>query len=58
MVVKELTLCFTLAHHTLHTYGLFFLSKFVLLLLAHHLEVCIPIGSLVMYRTKWPSTYT
>ena len=30
----------------------------MLLLLAHHLEVCASIGSPVTRRTKWPTTYT
>ena len=30
----------------------------MLLLLAHHLEVCASIGSPVMRRMKWPTTYT
>ena len=34
------------------------MSKFVLLLLAYHLEVRASIGSPVMCRTEWPTTYT
>ena len=33
-------------------------SQSVLLLLAHHQEVCASIGSPVMSSTKWPTTYT
>ena len=49
-------LYFTLAYHTLHTYGLPFIVK--VCALAYHLEVCTSSGSAVMHRTKWPTTYT
>ena len=48
MVVKELTLCFTLAHHTLHTYGLFLFVKVCAF------AACSPPGSVYLY---WISFY-
>ena len=51
-------LSFTLAYHTLHTDGLSLISKFVLLLPVHHLDVCASIGSPIMCRTKWPTPDT